>query len=59
MQTLSFPQPQLTAREHNDFLKTRAGLTHLLHYPATMPVIMAVSLSRENYIRDGELSNTF
>lgn len=54
MLTQVSPQNQFLAQEHNEYLKTRAGLTHLLRYPASMPVITAVSLSRESYMKDVE-----
>lgn len=54
MQALSFPERLFLSKEHNDFLKTRAGLTHLLRYPNSMPVILAVSLSKETYVYEVE-----
>jgi hypothetical protein len=54
MQTLNFPSRQFLSKEHNDFLKTRAGLNHLLSYPSSMPVILAISLSCDHYLDNVE-----
>ena len=54
MNTPSFPERLFLTQEHNNFLKTRAGLKHLMHFPGTMPVVLAVSLSREDYIKNVE-----
>ena len=54
MNTPSFPERMFLSQEHNDFLKTRAGLKHLLRYPRSMIVVLAISLSRESYLKNVE-----
>ena len=54
MDTHTFQERIFLAREHNDFLKTRAGLVHLLRFPRTMSVVLAISLSRESYLKNVE-----
>lgn len=54
MNTPTFPERMFLSQEHNDFLKTRAGLKHLLRYPRSMSVVLAISLSRESYLKNVE-----
>lgn len=54
MNTPTFTERLFLTREHNNFLKTRAGLTHLLRYPRSMSVTLAISLSRESYLQNVE-----
>lgn len=54
MNTPSIPERMFLSQEHNAFLKTRAGLKHLMSYPRSMSVVLAISLSRESYLENVE-----